>query len=431
MNKRTTLIVLFLLATYLGVNAQAAGTPPSYYPIIENKLKKSDEDLTNEKKNVSAKYWLSRADIMMEAYNVNLQYLLKGTAQLQITILFGEPKNKTTETKDDKLYETCVYDRVNVTFLNGVLDSYEETKPLYNNPLPVAKEALDKAMELDVDKKLTKKILDGYEKLADLFERQAIEAFLKEDFNGSYNNFKESVAIGQMPIMEGVAIDTSTIVNTGMAASRADLTDESIKYYELALSYHYPEPKLYGYLYHLYLAKSDTTKGVNFLTEGFDKYPDNQEIVVELINYYLLAGKGDQALEYIKIAQGKDPNNVSLIFAEATLYDKQGKLKLAIEKYLKCIEIDPTYFNAYYNLGVAYYNHAQKLYDDANNAPNNEYKAIVEKGDNELKNAIPMMKKCYELRPEDRTSLETLKSIYYRLKMMDDYKEVKEILDNL
>ena len=36
------------------------------------------------------------------------------------------------------------------------------------------------------------------------------------------------------------------------------------------------------------------------------------------------------------------------------------------------------------------------------------------------------MEKCYELRPEDKTSLETLKSIYYRLKMDAEYEELKK-----
>jgi tetratricopeptide (TPR) repeat protein len=327
------------------------------------------------------------------------------------------------------MYETHVYERVNVTYLNGAVDSYEETKPLYDNPLPVAKEGLDKAKELDTDKKLEKKIVEAYLRLADLFERQAIEVFLKEDFKSAFINFEQSVIIGQKPFLAD-KIDTTTIFNTGMAASRANMDDESIKYYELALSYNYPEPTLYIFLKNKYFAKEDTAKGVELLGEGFDKFPDNQDIVVELINYYLLSGKGEEALNYIKIAQEKDPDNVSLVFAEGTLYDKQGEIEKAAATYKRCNEIEPEYYNAYYNLGVLYYNNAQKLYDASNDAPDDEYKKMIEQGDDELRKAIPLMEKCYELNPEDSSPLETLKNIYYRLKMTDEYEEVKAKLES-
>ena len=45
--------------------------------------------------------------------------------------------------------------------------------------------------------------------------------------------------------------------------------------------------------------------------------PDNTDIVAELINYYLLGGKAEEALNYIRIGQEKDPKNVSLLTSGA------------------------------------------------------------------------------------------------------------------
>ena len=159
MNKLTTLIILFLIGGYIGVNAQDAttNTAKSKYPLIENKLKKSEKDLVNPKKNVSAKYWLSRAEIMMDAYYVNYEHLLNGSQEFFINLQFGEPTEKLTEVLKGVENVTHVYERVNVVFVNGLVVSYEETKPLHNNPLPLAKEGLEKAEELDVDKKLRKR----------------------------------------------------------------------------------------------------------------------------------------------------------------------------------------------------------------------------------------------------------------------------------
>ncbi len=425
MNKLITLFVMMLLGSFVTVNSQTtSGTPVATYPVLTNKIKKTEKDLENPKKTANPKYWLGRSEVMMDAYYVNLEQLAKGAQQMQMQLMFGQPTEKKTEVKDGVTYETQVYERVNITYVNGVVDSYEETKPLYDNPLPVAYEALEKTEELDVDKKLDKKINEDYTRLADLFERDAIENFVAEDYEGAFKSFEYSVNIGEKPIMNGV-VDTTTIFNTGMAASRAGLDEESIKYYELARSYNYPEPSLYVFLKNKYFAVGDTTKGLDVLVEGFEKHPENQDIVIELINYYLLSGKADEALNYIRIAQEKDPENVSLIFAEATLYDKQKEFDKAETTYKKTFEIDPTYYNGYYNLGVLYYNKAQSFYEESNSAPDSEYKSIIAKGDEELKKAIPMMEKCYELNPDDNMPLETLKSIYYRLKMDAEYQEVK------
>jgi len=431
MNKLKTFVLLLLCAGFVGLNAQSAatGTPVASYPMLEKKLEKSDKDLENPKKSTSAKFWLSRADVMMDAYEVNLQHLNQGTPELNMTLIFGTPDEKLSQVVDGVEQTTFVYERVNITFENGVVASYEETKPLHESPLSAATSALEKAEELDTDGKIEKKIIDAYERLGKLFVRNGVESYMSDDYKGAFTNFESSVLINQKLVKNGAAVDTVVIFNTGMAASRAELTDESIEYYELARSYNYPEPSLYIFLKNKYLIKGDTAKGIEILGEGFDKYPENQDIVVELINYYLLNDKGDEALNYINIALEKDPENVSLIFAEAVLYDKQGEYDKAVATYEKTIEIDPEYYNGYYNLGVVHYNQAQKLYDEANSAPDTEYKAILEKGDEILKKAIPMMKKCNELNPEDTSSLETLKSIYYRLKMTAEYEEVKALLE--
>jgi tetratricopeptide (TPR) repeat protein len=179
-----------------------------------------------------------------------------------------------------------------------------------------------------------------------------------------------------------------------------------------------------------YFALGDTAKGVDILQQGFSKFPESQDIVVELINYYLTTGKADEALNYIKIAQQKDPENISLVFAEATLYDKKGEYDKAVEIYDKSIAMDPNYFNGYYNKAVLYYNRGQQYYKEADNAPLNEYKKIQELGDAQFVLAVAPMEKCMQLleanpnpTAEDAETLrivyETLKSVYVRIKKND------------
>ncbi len=427
MNKLTTFFAVVLFASASNLMAQTESTTvtaASSYAGFEKKLIASDKDMQDPKKNVTPKFWLSRAGLMMDAYFVNLQYLAKDNQMLLMSFQFGEPKEKLQETKEGVTYDVYVYERVTITYLNGFVYSWVETKPLHPNPLTTAQEALDKTVELDIESKLVKKTKEEYKRLTDLFKRQAIETFMVNDFKSSFQNFESAVSVSLKPIMGG-AVDTVSMFNAGMAASRAEMAEESIKYYEMALSYNYPEPTLYVFLKNKYYEKGDTAKGVETLLTGFKKFPDNQDIVAEIINYYLLTGKAQEALDYIHIAQEKDPSNVSLYFAEATLYDKQGDIEKATATYHKCLEISPDYFNAYFNLGVMHYNQSQKYFDQASKAPDNAYKQLMVQGEEELKKVIPMMKKCHELNPKDVVVMETLKSVYYRLKMTTEYEEMK------
>ncbi len=438
MKKLTYFIVLLILASGAGLKAQTAeGTPDANFSIYKNKLKKSDENLTDEKKNTSSKFWLSRAELMMDIFNLNRDHIGQGTQQVHVKLIYSEPQEIKTWEKEGSKYEEYIYERIKITFKDGVVESFEETVLLHDAPLTEAVRSLEKTQELDTDNKLEKKVKEDYDKLKKLFERQAIEEFLKEDYAKSFQSFAAITGINEKPIMEG-AVDTTLIYYAGMAASRADMKEEAIEYYEKARSYNYPEPDLYIFLRNKYWEAGDTAKGLEVLVEGFERFPENQAIVIELINYYLVADKTQEALDYLKIAQEDDPTNISFIFAEGTLYDKQKNTEKALELYLKCIEMDPGYFNAYYNTGVMHFNTAVEMYKEANNIRDPlEYGKAKDAADEVLKKALPYMEKAYEIAESNTTwkadektknineTLETLKTLYYRLQMTDKYQEVK------
>ena len=48
----------------------------------------------------------------------------------------------------------------------------------------------------------------------------------------------------------------------------------------------------------------------------------------------------------------------------------------------------------------------------------------------EFKKAIPYMEKAHEINPTDKFTLESLKTLYYRLKMLDKHAEIIEKIKN-
>jgi len=146
----------------------------------------------------------------------------------------------------------------------------------------------------------------------------------------------------------------------------------------------------------------------------------------------MVTDQTDDALQKLAIAKAGDPQNVSYVFAESSLYDRLGRFEDAERSYKACIEMDPNFFDANFNLAVLYFNKAVKIYEDASKITDNTaYEKVKTEGDNVLLQAAPYMEKAHEIDPTDRSSLETLKTIFYRLKMTEKYQEVVDELNAL
>ncbi len=431
--KQTSLITVLISLLFASVtSAQIEQANLLNYSQLERKLEKSNEAIEHPRKSQKDKIWLSRAELMMDIFEINIQYIREGMTVNEAIIMFGNPEEKKTRLEDGQSVEDYIYERVILTFNDEkALIDYKETDKIHDNPLPLAKEALEKAYELDEKERRTDDIREALGRLKILFEEKAIREFSDQDFSASLNSFEEILDINKMPVM-GNVVDTIIFYNAGMAASRADKYERAVKYYEKAKKYEHPDPNLYVFLESTYMALEDTASALEVLKEGFERFPDSQAILIELINYYLTKGIEDEALEYLRIAREDDPENVSYVFAEATIYDRMGETDKAVELYEKCIEMDPDFFNAYYNLGGMYYNKAVTMYEESSNIlDDDEYLKARAKADSTLLKSLPYMEEAHEIRPDDIGTLETLKTLYYRLKMLDKFDEINAKLQEL
>ena len=436
MNRLWFFLALILLIPARGIIAQtdmsSSGTPESNYSIYKNKLASSDKGLTNEKKTSNPKFWISRAELMMDIFNLNRQFLQPGTQKIHVNLIYPNPKDtKTWQDEEGNQYEELTYEMLKIKMKNGVVESFEELEPLEENPLQEALKSLEMAQKIDSVGKLSKKIKEDYEQLDKCFERLGIEAYYVPDYAASFKAFSSIDIINSKPVMEGT-VDTTLLFYAGMAAYRADMNKEAIEYFEKAASYNYPEPELYIYMKVKYLELGDTANGIKALEKGFRLYPSNQMVLRELINYYLIADMAEEAMEYLKLAQAEDPTNLSYISAEGSLYDKMGDQEKALETYQKCMDMDSTFFDAYYNTGVIYYNEAYQMYKDAENIRiAKDYGDAVDAADEVLAKSLPYMERAHEINPKDRQTMETLKTLYYRMQMNDKYEAIKAEIDAL
>ncbi|MEE4197354.1 MAG: tetratricopeptide repeat protein [Bacteroidales bacterium] len=263
--------------------------------------------------------------------------------------------------------------------------------------------------------------------MSSMFVNKGVEAYQAEDFEKAFKYFEKSLEVKEMPVFEG-EIDTAIIFNTALTAQRVEKYDKAIEYYQESAKYGYGEGDTYALMAECYKNKGDNDQYVATLKKGFEKYPGNQSILGTLINYYLLeAEDADEAFKYLKVAREGDPDNPQFYNAEAHLYDKTGNKEKAKEMYKQAIEIDPTFFDAYYNLGVLYFNEGVALTEEANKITDNKkYLEAKEKADAEFEKSLPYIEKAHELQPNDMGIMSTLRTLYYRLKMNDKYEAISE-----
>jgi len=293
------------------------------------------------------------------------------------------------------------------------------------NPAVEAFASYQKAIELDVKKKVNKEVDLQLLELSSVAANKAIIAFDAKNYDRALELFELIITIETNPMYNN-KIDTAMLFNSGLASLNAKKYDKAIDYFNKAAIYKYGGGNTYSLIKNAYMAKGDTVNALATMKKAFETYPNELTVIVDLINFYLLNNQADQAMTYLNVAKQKEPNNVSFLFAEGTLLEKMNQPEKAFEVYTKATQIDSNYFNAYYNIGVMFYNKAVKVFDAASNEKDDaKYQELQKKGDDELKKSLPYMEKAHKIDPKEKVAAETLKGLYFRLQMNEKLKALK------
>lgn len=320
------------------------------------------------------------------------------------------------------VHETCVnFDKAHFLkgqIYQGIFESpLTDYKKLDPNALDVAWEAYQKVIQLDEKQKYTKKLQTQYANLVIDYTNKAVEFYNANNYNDALLAFKKVLDIEKSPYVNSTTVDTAIIFNAGVAAQRAGNLPEAEKYYKETLKYNYEAARTYAMLANVLKEQKKEEEAVTYLHKGYELYPNDPYMLVELINYYLLGGEPQKAEIYLDAAIKQDPTNASFYRAKGTLYEKMEEPAKAEAMYKKAVEIDPKDFAAQYNLGnlklnevAAYHTKVRDIVDV------NEYNKELEKVVAGYASVIPYFEKALELSPDDQNTLATLKALYFRLR---------------
>ena len=290
------------------------------------------------------------------------------------------------------------------------------------NAIQIAMESYDKAAELDEKNAYEAERKMSMAQLNAAALNNGIAAFNAKDFERDSLLFEAAAtAAGKLG-----AVDTTAYYNAALSADQAGNYDRAFNLYKKAAEYEYQGATMYLYMAGVKSRAGDEDAAFAVVEEGLKKYPGNKDLVIEQLNYYIRKGEGEKALANMAVAIENDPENKYLYFSKRSLEEEQGSIEAAEASYKSAIRVDPEYFDAYYNLGILYFNQGVEQTNAANEIEDNaKYEAARAEAKKSFEKARPVLEKAYEINSEDPNIVAALTQMYAQLGETELYNEFK------
>lgn len=254
-------------------------------------------------------------------------------------------------------------------------------------------------------------------------------SYNESDFEDAYINFKK--AYDAAATVGGK--DNSALLNAAISAMKIERYNESIEMLQQMLANGVEEPSVYQNLAISYRGAGDNDKMIEIIMVAREKFPDDENIMNEMINSYLTVHREDEIIDQILEMAEKNTDKPVYYFILGTIYgNKESKLynmDTALGYYDKAIQVDPDYVNAYINAGNVLIDKAQEMYFESESLDPSSYKNMDAyfKASDDIKaeaqkydaRALPYIERTNELMPHEPAVIQVLKGIYVRLNMND------------
>ncbi len=251
----------------------------------------------------------------------------------------------------------------------------------------------------------------------------------KADFPKAYEYFEKYLTCAQLPILQAYDYEHKDTMMPTVAywalysAYRMDDADKAFRYQQLALRDTLKLSATTQYLAELYKMKGDTAEYVRQLNLGFARDPGYPFFFPRLMDYYNSREQNDSMMTIVDQALEKDSTNALYRFAKSTVYLNTGKYKECMDICHQLIEENDSFGDAYYNIGLAYFNQAVEL-DKVAQRSRQKRRTIREL----YEKSLPYIEKYRELAPEQKERwVPVLYILYLNLNMGDQFDEIDRI----
>ena len=326
-------------------------------------------------------------------------------------------------------------DKVKTWYYRGLI--YES---IYNSEDEAIKSLSDNAYNEAAEAFLKVKEMEPETSTYYIFADQRIVALYSAAFNGAVEAYQSGDYEGSIAYFDMVKLlfpnDTTAWQYSGYAAQQMDDTELALENFNYLADHNMADVNVQRNIIYIYRAVvKDTLAALEAAKRARVQYPDDPDLKQDEITLLIMANKTDEAKQSLNDAIANDPDNYILYYEMGYIYDASEEYEEAGKWYEKCLEKNPEYFEALYNLGVNKYNQGAEVLKAAQDMDLDTYKKegkAVEARANEIfKMAVPYFEKAHEVNPEDISTLQTLQTLYALMKDYEKVNEVKAKLDAL
>ncbi len=245
-------------------------------------------------------------------------------------------------------------------------------------------------------------------------QNKANNAFKNNDFTTSYNLLKE--------ISDFFPKDTALAINTALSAQNIRAFDSALIYFKRAKDNGVKDPAIFQTLSKLYTSKFEHEQALKILEEGIVLNPYNANLTNDYINLLLDNEKYNDAIKVIEQNLKANTGNKLLYFLYGYLHQRNNTYTTAELAYTKALGIDENYFDALYQLGLAYV-------DSANESLNAKTPEGSQKFVTLINRAEVTLLQAHEINQNDKSTVQLLIDIYTRENKLDKVRELKSKLE--
>ncbi|WP_231424406.1 lipopolysaccharide assembly protein LapB [Pedobacter sp. Leaf250] len=247
-------------------------------------------------------------------------------------------------------------------------------------------------------------------------QEKANSSFFNNDFTEAYTDLKE--------VSDNFPADTTLALNTAICALNIQNYDEAINYFKRAQDNGIRNAGMFQKLAQLYVGKYDNETAIKTLEDGLIKNPFQRNLTNDYINLLLDTENYTRAAALIEGNLKVEKGNKLLYFLYGYLQQAGGNNSTAILAYDKALSTDQNYFDALYQISLAYINSANETL-----AKNEADKSA--KYNNLINRAQFALQRANEINPNDKKTVQLLVDIYTKKNATDKVQELNRKLQEL
>ena len=315
-----------------------------------------------------------------------------------------------------------------VAFEDGFEKREVKKTSLYPDQLYMAYSSYERALELDLRKRLHSTISQKYYLLSNDFHLLGQRRFYNGEYEEAFRAFEHAMLVNNSKLIQA-DIDTGLVYNTALAAYESQNWDKAIAYLDgLHEQGHATATSLL--LYNALLESGDTVRAEEVLLEGTEIYEYENQSVMYLVNLYTLSGRDIEALKVLEKAIKHKPGNYRFLWARGLIQGKIGEPEKAIESFKAALELAPGEAELYYHIGVIYYNLGINMAEQSLKISSiDEYLVMKNKAREQYLIAVSWFEKSYEMDPYDDETTSKLYLLYNQLQMEEKEKKLRPLKD--